>query len=97
MAKQIKLLCAVALLIAGEEVTKPAGSIEVVEDAVADDLLFMSPPAAELDNSPLPASATTRTRRTKAQAPAPEEPAQEAQSGDVASTASTAGDAGTDA
>lgn len=54
MAKQILLLVAVSIGLAAKAKLHEPGSVLVVDDAIADDLLGMDPPAAKLDTSELP-------------------------------------------
>lgn len=92
MAKQLLLLCAVTLGLGAEAITHPPGSIQTVDDDVADDLLKLEPPAAKLDNSELPAQ--PRRRRAAAAPSAPPEPDQPAGDGEGGSPADPAAEAG---
>jgi hypothetical protein len=71
MPKQILLLVAVTLGIGAEAVTHPAGSVRIVDDEVADELLQSEPPAAALDNSKLPEPPKKQRRAAAAPAPGP--------------------------
>lgn len=57
MAKQILLLVAVSIGLAAKAKLHEPGAVLVVDDAIADDLLGMDPPAAKLDTSELPPKA----------------------------------------
>lgn len=70
MATQILALVAITLGSGADAVTHPAGWIGPVDDAVADDLLKLDPPAAQIDSSPLPAAAPKRSRSSRTAAPA---------------------------